>query len=227
MSVLEVKNLTKIYKSRENNQNIIVLDKVNQTFEKGKIYNIIGHSGAGKTTLLRIIGLLVEYNNGTIIINNNDSSKMSDKIKASIRNQNIGFVFQNYLLNDNLKAIENIMVPMYINKNIKIKDRKKKAKELLKKVNLDTKENNYPKEMSGGEQQRVAIARALANNPEIILADEPTGNLDKDNEKIILDIFSKLKDEGKCIIVASHSDYVKDYSDVILKIDNGKLEVLK
>lgn len=227
MSILEIKNLYKTFKSKENNKELIVLNKINQTFEKGKIYNIIGHSGAGKTTLLRIIGLLTEYDSGKILLNNIDSLNMNDKEKALIRNKNIGFVFQNYLLNDSLKSIENIMVPMYINKDIKPRNRKKIARELLKKVNLQNKENNFPKEMSGGEQQRIAIARALANNPEIILADEPTGNLDKKNEKNILEIFLRLKDEGKCIIIASHSDYVREYSDVVLKIDNGKLEVLK
>ena len=119
------------------------------------------------------------------------------------------------------------MVPMYINVNIKKSNRKNLAIQLLKKVKLEDRINHYPKELSGGEQQRVAIARALANNPEIILADEPTGNLDKENEKLVLEIFKKLKEEGKCIIISSHSDYIKKYADVILEINDGKVEVVK
>ena len=214
MSVLEVKDLSKKYLSQ--NKEITVLNHVNQTFDKGKIYNIIGHSGSGKTTLLRILGTLLDCDSGEVDIDGKNLSIMKEKEKARVRNQKIGFVFQDYLLNDKLKSYENVMIPMLINMNIKPKTRKERAITLLKKVRLADRIDHYPKEMSGGEQQRVAIARALANDPDIILADEPTGNLDKENEKIILDIFQELKQEGKCIVIASHSEYVKKYADVIL-----------
>ena len=225
MLIIKISDLAKKYKKKE--KEILVLNHIDLSFEKGKIYNIIGHSGSGKTTLLNIIGTLLEFDSGKILIDGFDITSMNEKEKADIRNQKIGFVFQSYFLNDKLKAFENVMVPMYINVNIKKSNRKNLAIQLLKKVKLEDRINHYPKELSGGEQQRVAIARALANNPEIILADEPTGNLDKENEKIILDIFKKLKEEGKCIIISSHSDYIKKYADVILEINDGKVEVVK
>lgn len=225
MAVLEINKLSKTYKMKQEENKI--LDNISQKFETGKIYNIIGHSGSGKTTLLRILGILLDYDNGKLLINGNDISALNEKEKAQIRNKNIGFVFQDYMLDSKLKAYENVMVPMFINKDIESKNRKELSIELLKKMNLEKLINHYPKELSGGEQQRVAIARALANNPNIILADEPTGNLDKRNEKIILEIFSNLKKEGKCIIISSHSDYVKEYADVVLKIEDGILEVEK
>lgn len=162
-----------------------------------------------------------------VVIDGKDIFSLTEKEKSQIRNSTIGFIFQNYLLDDRLKAFENVMVPMYINKNIAKSNRKNLALELLKKVKLEERENHYPKQLSGGEQQRVAIARAIANNPNIILADEPTGNLDKENEKMILEIFSILKREGKCIIISSHSDYVKKYADVVLMLEDGVLEVVK
>lgn len=225
MLIIKISDLVKKYKKKE--KEILVLNHINLSFEKGKIYNIIGHSGSGKTTLLNIIGTLLEFDSGKILIDGFDITSMNEKEKAGVRNQKIGFVFQSYFLNDKLKAFENVMVPMYINVNIKKSNRKNLAIQLLKKVKLEDRINHYPKELSGGEQQRVAIARALANNPKIILADEPTGNLDKENEKIILDIFKKLKEEGKCIIISSHSDYIKKYADVILEINDGKVEVVK
>lgn len=225
MVVLEVNKLYKSYSHNKKKNNI--LNNVNQKFEKGKIYNIIGHSGSGKTTLLRILGILLEYDSGMVVIDGKDIFSLTEKEKSQIRNNTIGFIFQNYLLDDRLKAFENVMVPMYINKNIAKSNRKNLALELLKKVKLEERENHYPKQLSGGEQQRVAIARAIANNPNIILADEPTGNLDKENEKMILEIFSILKREGKCIIISSHSDYVKKYADVVLMLEDGVLEVVK
>lgn len=225
MLIIKISDLVKKYKKKE--KEILVLNHINLSFEKGKIYNIIGHSGSGKTTLLNIIGTLLEFDSGKILIDGFDITSMNEKEKADVRNQKIGFVFQSYFLNDKLKAFENVMVPMYINVNIKKSNRKNLAIQLLKKVKLEDRINHYPKELSGGEQQRVAIARALANNPEIILADEPTGNLDKENEKLVLEIFKKLKEEGKCIIISSHSDYIKKYADVILEINDGKVEVVK
>ena len=221
--MIEVKKMYKSY-VKDNNE-IKVLKNVNQKFECGKIYAIIGHSGSGKSTLLYTLGMILDVTDGTILINGIDINKITNKEKANLRNKKIGFVFQSYLLNNNMKAYENVMIPMYINNDINKKDRKTIAIELLNKVFLSNRINHFPNELSGGEQQRVAIARALANNPDIILADEPTGNLDKQNEKIILDIFNKLKEEKKCIIIVSHNDMVKKYADVILTINNGVLEV--
>ena len=224
MKTLVLKEIEKNYETKE--KSIQVLKGVSYTFEKGKIYSIIGHSGSGKSTLLNIMGTLLSYDKGELWIDGKEIKEMAENEKAQFRNRKIGFVFQSYLLNGQLTALENVMVPMYINKEIETKDRKTIATELLKKVKMEKRLTHYPKALSGGEQQRVAIARALANNPDIILADEPTGNLDKKNEEMILEIFKTLKKEGKCIIIVSHSDNIKKYADVTLELDDGELEVV-
>ena len=224
MGIITIKKIEKNYETKE--KSIQVLKGVSYTFEQGKIYSIIGHSGSGKSTLLNIMGTLLSYDKGELWIDGKEIKKMTENEKAQFRNRKIGFVFQSYLLNGQLTALENVMVPMYINKEIETKDRKTIATELLKKVKMEKRLTHYPKALSGGEQQRVAIARALANNPDIILADEPTGNLDKKNEEMILEIFKALKKEGKCIIIVSHSDNIKKYADVTLELDDGELEVV-
>lgn len=222
---MEIIKLSQLYKSyKKDNKKIDILKNANYQFETNKIYALIGHSGTGKTTLLNIIGTIINYDSGKLMIDNLDISNASINDRAIIRNKKIGFVFQNYLLNSNLKAYENVMIPMLINKDILPKERKERAIELLKKVGLENRINHYPKELSGGEQQRVAIARALANDPKIILADEPTGNLDKESEKRVLEIFHNLKNEDKCIIIVSHSEIIREYADKILKLENGVLE---
>ncbi len=137
--------------------------------------------------------------------------------------KHIGFIFQEYNLNPYLKASENVMVPMLINKEINRNNRTQLAQTLLEKVGLIERKDHFPKELSGGEQQRIAIARSLANNPSIIIADEPTGNLDKENEKIIFKLLRQMADEGKCVIVVSHSDEIIEYSDICLLLEEGKM----
>lgn len=220
--MIEIINVKKSY--LKSNNKICILNGINYEFKAGKIYAIMGHSGSGKTTLLNIIGTIIDFDSGELVIGGKNVSNLNFNQKADIRNKKIGFVFQNYLLNNNLKAYENIMIPMLINKEINPRDRKKISLNLLDKVGLSERFNHYPKELSGGEQQRVAIARALANNPSIILADEPTGNLDIESEKKVLEIFQELKKDGKCIIIVSHNDIVEKYADYVLKINNGVLE---
>jgi len=145
---------------------------------------------------------------------------MSDNELARMRRDKIGFIFQDYFLDEYLKAYENVMYPMLINENINKSDMKNLAEKLLAKVNLSDRDEHYPKELSGGEKQRVAIARALANNPDVIIADEPTGNLDKTNEKKVFELLKSLSKEGKCIIVVSHSDVVKNYADKLYELDS-------
>ena len=160
---------------------------------------------------------------GKYVINDRDVSMLSDKELSNIRMENIGFIFQDYYLDENLRAYENVMLPMLINKKIDKSDRKIKAIDLLKNIGLGDRVNHYPKELSGGEQQRVCIARALANNPDYLLGDEPTGNLDEENEIKILETLKKLSLNGKCVIVVSHSNEVRNYADEVLFIKNGKL----
>ena len=186
-------NLTKMSKSYyKDKKQIKILEEVSYTFEKGKFYCIVGKSGIGKTTLIKCLGLLLDFDSGEMQINNKNIKKLSENKKADIRSKNIGFVFQNFYLNPLMNAYENVMLPMYINDQLNKQERKERAYQLLKEVDLENRETHFPKELSGGEQQRVAIARSLANNPEIILADEPTGALDAENAENILKILKNL-----------------------------------
>ena len=204
-------------------EKIIAMDNVNLQFDTGKMYVIMGHSGSGKSTMIQILGLLDNLTSGELYINGQEVSKYSENEKADLRMKEIGFVFQSFYLNPKLTAIENVMLPMYINKNIDKKERKEKAMELLRKFGLENRINHYPKELSGGEQQRIAIARALANNPTFILADEPTGNLDVKNEKIVYETLKSLASSGKAVIVVSHNENIKEYADKILYMESGEL----
>lgn len=219
--ILKINNCSKTYKTKT--KNIEVLKNINAKFNKNKFYLIIGHSGSGKTTLINILGLLDKFDDGKYTLYGNDILNLNDTQISDLRMNKIGFIFQNFCLNPNLTALENVMVPMLINKKIIPKNRKDKAMELLKSVKLENRITHFPKELSGGEQQRVAIARALANDPNIILADEPTGNLDEENEKIILSMLKELSQKGKCVIVVSHSLEAKKYADKIYKLNNGNL----
>lgn len=219
--VLEIKDLIKDYYHKE--KKIEVLKSLSYNFEKGKFYGIMGHSGSGKTTLFNIIGTIDKEYNGNILVNSKNISNLNDEDMASLRNLEIGFVFQDFFLDEGLTALENVMVPMIINENIPKEEREVIAKKLLKEVGMEDREKHFPKELSGGEKQRVAIARALSNNPNILLCDEPTGNLDEETENKIFTLLKKLSKSGKCVIVVSHSNEVKSYADVMLYLKDGKL----
>ena len=218
---MELKNISKVYHTKK--EKVEALKDFSYKFDDGKLIAIMGHSGSGKSTLIKIMGLMDTCDEGKIIIDDKVVNDLSEKELADIRMKNIGFVFQDYYLDIDLKAIDNVILPMIINDNISRSDRKKKAEYLLKFVGLDKRINHYPKELSGGEQQRVAIARCLANDPSIILCDEPTGNLDEDNEKIIFKMLSDLSKKGKCVVVVSHSNEIKKYADEVISLKGGKL----
>ena len=219
--VLEIKDLIKDYYHKE--KKIEVLKSLSYDFEKGKFYGIMGHSGSGKTTLFNIIGTIDKEYNGNILVNSKNISNLNDEDMASLRNLEIGFVFQDFFLDEGLTALENVIVPMIINENIPKEEREVIAKKLLKEVGMEDREKHFPKELSGGEKQRVAIARALSNNPNILLCDEPTGNLDEETENKIFTLLKNLSKSGKCVIVVSHSNEVKSYADVMLYLKDGKL----
>ncbi len=221
-NAIKIINCTKEY-NKKNSIKVKALNNITYSFDYGSLYAIMGHSGSGKTTLLNIISMIDKKNNGKILINNIDVDFIDEKEKARIRNQDIGLIFQNYLLNDKMNSIENIILPMYINKNIAKNNRKKIAMQLLKLIGLENRANHFPTELSGGEQQRVAIARCLANNPKIILADEPTGNLDEENELFIFSLLKKLALQGKCVIVVSHDNSIKKFADKVLYMKKGVL----
>ena len=218
---MELKNISKVYHTKK--EKVEALKDFSYKFDDGKLIAIMGHSGSGKSTLIKIMGLMEKSDDGAITINDKVVNELSEKELADIRMKNIGFVFQDYYLDIDLKAIDNVILPMIINRNITKSDRKKKAKELLEFVGLGDRMNHYPRELSGGEQQRVAIARCLANDPSIILCDEPTGNLDEANETIIFKMLKDLSKKGKCVVVVSHSNEIKKYADEVISLKGGKL----
>lgn len=209
--VVEVKELVKIYKN-----DIKVLDHVSYEFCNGKFYAIMGRSGAGKSTLLNIIGTIDGATSGQVHIRGKEVTALSEKEKAKLRAERLGFVFQEFYLNPYLSAVENVMVSMRVNPDIPAKERKLRALELLEKFGVQEQADSLPSQLSGGEQQRVCIARALANNPEIILADEPTGNLDEENEKVVFAYLKQLAEQGHTVIVVSHNETVKEYADEVI-----------
>lgn len=212
--ILEIKDLNYRYKDAAKDE--YVLKNINMEFDEGKVYAIKGKSGSGKTTLLSLISGLEKKYEGTILYNDKELNKMNlDKY----RNTDIGIVFQSYNLLPTYTAIENIILSMDIN-NIKNIDRKKTALELMEKVGLKkSQKDRRVLKLSGGEQQRIAIARSLSYNPKIILADEPTGNLDKDTESEILKIFTDLAhNENKCVIIVTHSKNVCEKADKIYEL---------
>ena len=223
--VLELRNLCKSY--IKDNKELIVLKNVNYKFCKGKFYAILGQSGSGKTTLIEILGLLDTDYTGEYKIYGTNANKINNKTQAKLRNKNIGFIFQDYYLDPYLKAYENIMLPLLINNNLSHYDKKNMVIKMLNSLGLGNRINHYPRELSGGEQQRVAIARALINEPDIVLADEPTGNLDENNEIKILQKLKELSKNGKCVIMVSHNrEEVEKYADIVLLIkDNSLIEV--
>lgn len=191
-------------------------------FVSGAFYLITGASGAGKSTLLHLLGLLERPTEGVLSLCGNEISAMREGRKAELRNRFIGFVFQSYYLHPNLNALENVMVPMLIHREIPPSQRKQRAESLLEKVGLSERSSQYPKELSGGEQQRVAIARALANDPPCILADEPTGNLDAEKERHIFLLLKRLSaEEGKCVVAVTHSPEPMQYADAVIRLSRG------
>lgn len=213
-----LENVLKCYVS-ESGQQVKALNLVTYKFEVGKFYAIMGESGSGKSTLINILGLMDKATKGSVFLDGVDTRKCSDDDLCKLRNEKIGFVFQNFYLNNKLTALENVLLPMYINGNVDLN----KAKDLLKTFNVLDRESHYPYELSGGEQQRVSLARALVNNPKYILADEPTGNLDSKNED---EVFNYLKDisKDKCVIVVSHNEKIKNYADKVVYLEKGVLK---
>lgn len=219
--VIELKNVNKIYKTKA--EEIHILKNVNLSFSKGNFVSIQGKSGSGKTTLLNILGLLDVPTNGDMLIDDKIINYKDEKIKNKIRNEKMGFVFQfHYLLNE-FTALENVMMPALINKKFNRKEVREKAMELLELVGLSERVKHKPLELSGGEKQRVAIARSMINDPEIILADEPTGNLDTETSLVINNLFKKINEEKKqSIIIVTHSLELANLAEYKYKIEKGE-----
>mgnify|MGYP000038472952 CR=1 FL=1 len=223
--IIELNNVNKIYKTKV--EEIHVLKDVNLSFGKGDFASIQGKSGSGKTTLLNILGLLDIPTNGELKIDGNVINYKNEKIKNTIRNEKIGFVFQfHYLLNE-FTALENVMIPALINKKRDKKEIREKAEELLGLVGLANRATHKPLELSGGEKQRVAIARSMINDPEIILADEPTGNLDTETSDVINGLFKKInKEKEQSIIIVTHSMELANLATYKYKIEKGRFTAI-
>lgn len=219
-SILYGESINKIY---ENNQSIQAITEASINVERGKCYVIMGPSGSGKSTLLHILGLLEDATSGKVMIENKNIESLNEEEKSNIRMNKIGFVFQFFYLFPHLNVLENVTFSMLPNKKIPVIERRKIALQLLNKVGMIQRKNHLPRQLSGGEQQRVAIARALANNPECVLADEPTGNVDAENEKQILKIFKGLCQEGKAVVIVTHNEVVAEFADEVFDMKNGIL----
>jgi lipoprotein-releasing system ATP-binding protein len=215
--VILVENITKYFGTLQ------VLKGINLKMDKGEIVAIMGASGAGKTTLLQIIGTLLKPNGGSVILNDTDVINMKDKQLARFRNRHIGFVFQFHHLLPEFTALENVCIPAFIGK-MNRQAAEARAEEILGFLNLKDRLNHKPGELSGGEQQRVAVARALVNNPDVILADEPSGNLDTKNKKELHNLFFSLRDKyNQTILIATHDEELAHMSDRMLIIHDGKI----
>jgi putative ABC transport system ATP-binding protein len=218
-NLIETKNLTKIYK--EAGHELVALKNINLKVKKGEFVSLMGPSGSGKTTLLNILGCLDRPTSGSYKLDGKEIINKNERELARIRNKKIGFIFQTFNLLPRYNVISNIKLPTIYSKNHKVT--RKEILELLNKVGLKERANHKPNQLSGGEQQRVAIARALINNPEIILADEPTGNLDKKSEDEIMQILKNLNQEGVTLILVTHDLKIAQQAQRIIKLEDGEI----
>lgn len=219
--MIEIKNVSKIYTM--GNEQVIALDNISTKIKDGEFIAIVGPSGSGKSTLMHLVGGLDTPTKGKILVDSNNISELKDSAMSKYRNEKIGFVFQSFNLENTQTALENVMMPL-IFAGMSDKERKNKAKRALEMVGLGDKIKHKPMEMSGGQRQRVSIARALVNSPQIIFADEPTGNLDSKTGESIMELLKNLNKEGYTIIMVTHNnEHTKDVSRVI-KIRDGKIQ---
>jgi putative ABC transport system ATP-binding protein len=220
--LIKVKNLKKHYTTGE----VVtkVLRGLDFNIDKGEFVSIMGPSGSGKSTLMHILGLLERKTSGKYLFKEKEVGNFNDDQLAQIRNEDIGFVFQTFNLLSKTSVLDNVKLPLTYSPKKISKDKNKRAEEMLKKVGLGHRMDYFPNQISGGEKQRVAIARALVNQPSIIFADEPTGNLDSKSGTQIMEILQKLNDDGNTIILVTHETHTAEYAKRIIKIIDGNLE---
>ncbi len=217
--MIKITNLEKVYRTEE--VETIALNKLSLDIKEGEFVAIMGPSGCGKSTLLNILGLLDDPDAGSFVFNGQEIAGFNERQRASLRKHNIGFVFQSFNLIDELSVFENVELPL-IYTGVKASERKKMVEAVLEKVQIMHRRNHYPQQLSGGQQQRVAVARAVVNNPKIILADEPTGNLDSNNGNEVMELLTRLNEQGTTIIMVTHSEHDAKYSHRIIRMLDGQ-----
>tara|TARA_B100000945_G_C20306204_1_gene560481 strand:+ start:281 stop:967 length:687 start_codon:yes stop_codon:yes gene_type:complete len=218
-------NLKNISKTFLNEKKILVLKKINYSFSKGKVYSLMGPSGSGKSTLLNILSMIDKPSKGSLVIDNKEINFSNTSINDKIRSKKIGIIYQQNNLLPDFTALENVYLPSLALGN----NRKKsieKARTIIKKIGLSSRENHYPSELSGGEMQRIAIARALINEPNILLADEPTGSLDQSTAKEVFKILKNLKEKNRLIIYATHNRFFANMADCKLEMIDGNIKTI-
>lgn len=216
--MIKINDLEKFYKTEE--LQTIALNKLSFEVKKGEFIAVMGPSGCGKSTLLNILGLLDDSDGGSFMFNGEEVINYGERKRAHIRKHNIGFVFQSFNLIDQLTVFENVELPL-IYTGVKKSERKKKVHEVLEKMQIMHRRKHFPQQLSGGQQQRVAVARAVINNPKLILADEPTGNLDSSNGNEVMDLLTELNAQGTTIIMVTHSEHDAKFSHRIIRMLDG------
>ncbi len=220
MTMIKINNLEKIYRTEE--VETVALNKISFEINTGEFVAIMGPSGCGKSTLLNIIGLLDDLDGGSFVFNDTDVSGFNERKRAEMRKHNIGFVFQSFNLIDELTVFENVELPL-IYTGVGTAERKKIVDEVLDKIQIAHRRNHYPQQLSGGQQQRVAVARAVVNKPKLILADEPTGNLDSRNGNDVMQLLTDLNEQGTTIIMVTHSEHDARYTHRIINMLDGQI----
>ncbi len=218
--MIKVTDLEKIYRTEE--IETVALNKLSFEIKEGEFVAIMGPSGCGKSTLLNIIGLLDDLDAGSFEFNGTEVAKFNERKRAEMRKHNIGFVFQSFNLIDELTVFENVELPL-IYTGVKTADRKKIVDEVLDKIQIAHRRNHYPQQLSGGQQQRVAVARAVVNKPKLILADEPTGNLDSRNGNEVMQLLTDLNEQGTTIIMVTHSEHDARFTHRIINMLDGQI----
>jgi len=220
MALIDLKNIYKIYQMGSTQIN--ALNGLDCEIDKGEYVALMGPSGSGKSTLMNVIGCLDSPTSGEYMLNNNDVSRMTDDELATVRNIEIGFVFQSFNLLPRTSALENVALPL-VYAGVGKKERLERAQLVLEKVGLGDRGDHKPNELSGGQRQRVAIARALINNPSIVLADEPTGNLDSKSSLEIMSLFDEIHSEGNTVVMVTHEEDIAEYAKRTIRMIDGKL----